>query len=1567
MSIANKKLTLFLVLVFLFLQNARAQQESVVFDKVVDEEKKSPSIVHTIVEGQDGFMWFGAASGLYRYDGYNFKIYRHEENNPNSLSSSTIRSLAEDSKGNLWIGTQGGGLNHFEISTGKFTTYRHNPKDSTSISGNDIWTIFEDSKGTIWVGTWGNGLNKFDSKTNTFKHYKKDPQNPKSIGHNVPRTIAEDKDGNLWIGTQGGGIYQFNQETEEFTAFKHDPSDPKSLSNNSVFAIYIDKENTVWIGTNGGGLNVLNPTTKEIEHYQYNALAINMFQEQADGKLWLGTSRGIEIFDKVSRAFIPVKDNSDLYGQISSTVVRSIIEDSKGQIWIGTENKAYKLRKKKNFKTIRGGGQEDLNSLSHNTVRCIYEDSNHTIWYGTFGGLNSYNPNTDKWECYLPIPGDPSSLASVFVVSIFEDLNKNLWVGTRNGYLHLFDRERKTFKRIIHQQDPKNSPNMIQGIIQRDENSLWVGTENGLSIFDTKNQSWKHIQRYPNDSLSISGDGIQSNALLKDSNDALWIGVWANGLNKMIEDYPNPKFVSWKHDPNDSQSLSNNNVISLLEDSKGDFWVGTYGGGLNLFDRNKGTFKTYDISDGLASNVVFGILEDNNGNLWLSTNGGLSYFNSEEETFQNFYEIDGLQSDAFFWGAAMKHSDGQLFFGGVNGINHFYPKSVLKNNNHIPPIVITKFSKNNHEVSFNKPLHLIDTIFLTHTDNFFAFEFAALDFEEPSKNKYLFKLENFNKDWIEAGYNRMASYTNLDPGHYTFKVIGSNNDGHWNKTGTSITVIISPPWWQTYYAYLGYIILCICFVFFIYKIEQKRLKREKKINAKLRDADRLKDEFLANTSHELRTPLHGIIGIAESLEAGAIGDISPEMREKLNMISNSGKQLATLVNDILDFSKLKNKEITLSTQSVNLYIVVEKTLRLTKPLATQKELQLFNLIRSDLPQVLVDENRVKQILYNLIGNAIKFTNKGSITISAEVIDGAIAISIADTGIGISEKNINLIFESFEQTPFSIQKKYSGTGLGLAISKQLVELHGGEISVTSTIDKGSVFTFTLPTVSNNGVEVVTRKAVTPSKSSVASEKGTSIETLSEIVTIAPEKEQSDDFFKNSTILIVDDEFVNRKVLLNYLKLKGSTIIEAENGEEALLVLENTPSVDLIILDVMMPRLNGYETCQRIRLNLSPLELPIVLLTAKTLPKDLAEGFRSGANDYIKKPISQEEFYARIGMQLQLLKSNRALKEAKNQLEKYSSELERKVEERTIKIERQKAEIILKNQDLEDKKLKVEERNKRTEQILVKLKSTQALLVQSEKMSSLGVLTAGIAHELNNPINYVSSGIDGLKKAISRIYNVVSLIQEITPENATTKIVELQDERDFQQFKVITDLMLRVTNNIAVGAHKASEIVRGLRTFAHDNQNDLELADLHEGINSTLLLFHHQLSDEIEIIKNYGNIPPVSCHLASINQVFMNILSNAIQALEGKGTVTITTLVKGDFIKISISDSGKGIPKEQQEKVFEPFFTTKKVGKGTGLGLSISHTIIKEHQGEIQFTSIEGEGSTFNIYLPINKTN
>ncbi len=1258
---ASLRRVLFLILsmgllTFIVPPDLQAQEGNLRFDRLSIEDGLSQSTIFAILQDRQGFMWFGTQDGLNKYDGYTFTVYKNDPEDPTTISDNFVRALYQDANGRLWVGTNGG-LNLFDPASETFSRYQYDPNDPRSLSNNTVRAIFEDSAGVLWIGTDG-GLNKFDLASGIFRHFRHNPAGEHSLSHNTVRAIFEDQEGMLWLATEGGGLNKFDPANEIFTVYRHKPGEPNSLSHDDLSAIQQDQSGRLWVSTEGGGLNMFDPASETFTVYQNDlndpaSLSddnIRYIYEDKIGQLWLGSRDGLNRFDPATDSFIRYYHDPANPHSLSANHILSIFEDRAGVLWIGTNGGGLnKFNRLIEAFTHFTNTPNNPAALSSNMVWSIIEDQAGSLWVGTSNGLNRIDRARGVSTYFHHDPADPTSLSNDFIPVVIEDRAGGLWVGTDEGGLNKFDPATETFTAYRHNPNDLTSlsDDDVWSLYKDSQGTLWVGTwGGGLNKFDPVTETFVRYTYDPDKPGSLSDNVIRT--IFEDHSGVLWLGTNGGGLNKF--DRTAETFTVYTHDPQKLTSLSGNVVRTIYEDRNGVLWLGVDGGGLNKFDRGTETFVHYREKDGLVNDTIYGILEDEQGYLWLSTNNGLSRFDPRTKTFKNYNVSDGLQSNEFNQGAYHKsRRTGELFFGGINGFNAFFPAQI-QDNPYPPPVVLTAFQIFNQPVRLDRPLYEVTDIRLSYQDTVVSFEFAALDYTAPEENRYAYKLEGVDKDWVEAGQRRFATYTHLDGGEYTLRLKGSNNDGLWNEEGVAIKLTVTPPPWQTWWAYVLYALAAGAVVagYARYRTaaqahelarQRRELEQERLVADQLRRVDRLKDEFLANTSHELRTPLNGIIGLAESLIDGAAGRLPAKATADLAMIVSSGRRLANLVNDILDFSQLKHKQLELHLKPIHMQGLTEVVLNLCQPLVGQKPVQLVNRLSPELPPVMADENRVQQIMVNLVGNAIKFTEQGQVEVLAEVIANQagnpgeigvtdqLAITVADTGIGIPADSLERIFESFEQADGSAAREYGGTGLGLSITRQLVEMHGGAIQVESSPGQGARFTFTLPLAqgqpltSQEMAATVAPKVIGPLTSPIDTQP---------LEPALPRLAGPN----GTTILVVDDEPVNQHVLANYLGLKNYTIVQAMNGIEALKLIESKLTPDLVLLDVMMPRMSGFDVCRTLREKYSAIELPILILTAKNRPDDLVAGLEAGANDYIAKPFDKRELLARVDTLLRL---------------------------------------------------------------------------------------------------------------------------------------------------------------------------------------------------------------------------------------------------------------------------------------------------------------------------------------------
>jgi len=1214
-------------------KNLVAQSKSFHFEHLTKNNGLASNRVNCIYQDSVGFIWFGTAEGLQKFDGYSFETFQYDPNNSNTISDNRINCIIKDIiSDNFWIGTEHG-LNYFDRSTNKFTQLLHTT-DSIGLVSNQVYVCYVDSRNQLWVGT-SNGLSRLDLLSRKFTNYKHSTNDPKSILSNIVNSIFEDSDGNVWIGTRLG-LSKFNSSDDNFTSFS------EVLINKEIRFIYEDILGRFWIGTNSHGIFRFKDRQSEGDFTNFrmdNSPLINnrayCIVAESSGNLFIGIrDGGLLYFDIKTNEFIAFTPDIRLESSLNSKALISMFIDRSGIIWMGTYNSGLnKLdNHRKKFFHYKVNFKET--GLFNNNIRSLFEDSQGYIWVGTKdgGGLSRFNKNTDTFQHFKPNPSDPFSLSDDYVFSINEINDRFLLVGTFRKGLEILDKQTGKFQHFVADSTNRGPvSSRVYNIYKDIDGDIWLGTATHIEKFDPKNKTFTRC-------ISVN----RALCFYPENKDVFWVGTSQLGLHQYNK--KTGRFKSYNNQSIDSVLLSTYGISSLVKDNNGRLWIGSYGGGISSYDSTGKERRMYTTQTGLPSNNVCGLLVDEQNNIWISTTNGISKFNPINGTFINYSAQDGLQGNEFENFVSLKIRDGQLMFGGNNGFNIFNPNDI-KSNPTPPVVVITGFKIFNKPVKVgekNSPLknHISNTkeLILKHDYSVVTFEFIALNYTSPEKNQYAYKLDGFEKEWNYVGSARNATYTNLAAGDYVFRVKASNNDGVWNEVGTSIKVEVLPPLWKTFWAYLFYAIILFFLInaLRIYAVNRTKARNELLIerlkHEKSEEVNQLKLQFFTNISHEFRTPLTLILGPIQCL---IDTNKDEENKSTLLTIRKNANILHHLVNQLMDLRKIDTGNMRLKAIKGDIIEFVGETASSFNMLAEEHSIN-FSIFNKPSSFVMwYDQEKVENIVVNLLANAFKFTpDNGEITVNVNVINlessllindfsvqKVLEIQIKDSGIGIPKDSLNEIFNRFYQVKRSKSAYLEGTGIGLSLVKDLVTLLKGEILVESEEGKGTCFTVRLP-ADDRFIEEDNKVDIVEPFESVGIRKLRSYATSAfETINYSnkePKENKSPDYAP--VVLLIDDNVDIRNYIINQLQHKYC-FEQADNGTDGFdKAMEYQP--DLIISDVLMPELDGIELCKKLKTEIQTSHIPIILLTALTSLEYEIEGIETGADAFISKPFSIE---------------------------------------------------------------------------------------------------------------------------------------------------------------------------------------------------------------------------------------------------------------------------------------------------------------------------------------------------------
>lgn len=1088
-----KGLPTFILLILLcFSQLLRSQNREFSFTRLSSSEGLSQAHVNDIIKDKNGFMWFATDGGLNKYNGYGFTIYKNNRLDANSVSNNAIAKIKEDENGILWLAT-GSGLDQFNSKTETFAHY---------LPGRDISVhdLVLDKKNRIWLGT-SEGLFRFDRMTKKFKQYHYTANISNSISNDHIYQLVLNSDGELWIATKEG-LNRFKTDTEQFTVFKKGEANAKGLQSNWIRSLYRDHNGNMWIGTIGEGIALFDASNQSFRHYKKiegnrNSLAHNdvlSFEEDSDQNLWIGTENGgISIFSPQQKQFITIANDPADPQSLSNNSVYSLYRDNIGNMWAGTWSNGVNLLPavgKKFNRCIQVPGNS--NSLSNQYILSIVQNNKTDVWIGTDGGgLNKYNLLTHQYTHFTKEAAG-GAVNNNFIISLAVLNNNLLALGNHRGGLDVFNTSRgRVVKHISIVNDMEKGFELSSNCLLKDRSgNLWVGTwGGGVYVYDTALAlKRKYLHTNAN---SINSDFI--NCFLQDRNGDIWIGT-DNGLNKLNQ--ATGEFTYYSHATGNRHSISHNEVADLHEDKSGRIWVASEGG-LDMIDKNTNALISFTQQDGLPSSIVQAIQEDRQGILWLSTSNGITAFDPSTKHFKSYTVEDGLQGQEFKNNCSYQNSEGLIFFGGNNGFNYFHPDSI-RYNTILPPVFITGLSISNKQAYPSNSGGILtniiantNSITISYKQNVIGFQFAALNYLNSAKNQYAYRMEGFDTAWIYCGTRRSATYTNLDPGTYTFKVKASNNDGYWNEQGTSLSVIITPPFWQTWwFKTIGLFVLIALIAGLIslrtHNIKKKKLLLEQQVkmqtaelvnlnekeknarieaekakamaeqaNKKLQVTNQKMEQFAYVASHDLKEPLRTITSFIQILQKKYQGKFDEDSNKYLDFIVGSSERMKVLINDLLEYSQTGSKLTLTDINTCDLVATILNDIG-----AAIKDSGAVVTV-DDLPSIKGYATEIKLLFQNLLVNAIKFRKKEGapqIRITGNDKGDHWEFAISDNGIGIAAAHREKIFNIFQR--LHPKSEYEGSGIGLAHCEKVTSLHNGQIWVESEEGKGSTFYFTI---------------------------------------------------------------------------------------------------------------------------------------------------------------------------------------------------------------------------------------------------------------------------------------------------------------------------------------------------------------------------------------------------------------------------------------------------------------------------------------------------------------------------
>lgn len=1043
------------------------------FSRLSDDDIRSLGGVFVIEQDQQGFIWLGGKNGLRRFDGYQFREFRHDLTDPATLASNDVSDLSVDSEGRMWIGLlSGGGLNRFDFDTEMFIHYPLHPEDRQEYPHLSVYNLAEDAQGNLWLATHETGLLKLDHATGRFSRYDGDAL---GLRENSVRDLAFDRHGGIWVASMSDGLHRFDPETGETLHFRADPDRPeRGPAGNQLFRLVIDRFDNVWVGTKFNGLSRFDPQSQTFIHFRHDpgnprSIGSGMIwdiHEESSGVLWVATRGGaLNRFDKWTHEFQRFYPEEYHVNGLSGPVI-SLFSDNTGDLWLGTYNSEVnrKIRRLPQF-TVLQHNPTNVDSLLSNTINILFEDSRHQVWIGSERGLTRTDALRSRFTHFRRQPRSDNALPAAAIKALAETPDGQLWMGTLGE--GLFSMTVTGEQNDCPRSDSSCQPGVaiqpvnriparyIWSLYTDRDGVLWIGTQQqGLFSYQPKTQSIKQYLPDSDQDGSISHEYIWDT--LEDKEGNLWVAT-QEGLSRLERD--TDQFVIYTQD---QFGFSNNSIRALAEDHEGWLWLGT-SAGATRFNPKTNEAVVYRTVDGLPDDNITGVVVDNAGFIWLTTQKGLSRFDPVSRTFAYYDMRHGIAANAHPRKApAIQLHTGELWFGSTGGITAIHPDRIRRNQV-APPVVLTDLLLAGRPVgpAPNGPLQnaisRTASLRLPYPNPVFAIEFAALDYVVPAQNQYAYRLLGFDEQWhLTSARHRLATYTNLSPGHYTLQIKGSNNEGVWNNQATQLNIYIMPPWWRTSWAYIGYLLLVVSIIWYWWHLQNHRMILERNARQRAQQADQFKDHMISNLSRELNAPLLTINGISENLLAGGGGELSAKARENIELIHAQSAQLTELVKDLLDFGG-DPQFIGLNRSTVYLDAVIESVMTHFQHQAKQQGLRIYSNLDGNLVPIQADDLRLRQVLVKLISNALRFTAQGYIEVNARREDEWLVISVKDTGAGMDQKQIDRLWG----TSRTAGDEESESSLTMPAMRRIVQMHGGEIKVESIVHEGTTVSFTLP--------------------------------------------------------------------------------------------------------------------------------------------------------------------------------------------------------------------------------------------------------------------------------------------------------------------------------------------------------------------------------------------------------------------------------------------------------------------------------------------------------------------------